>query len=155
MTRYTKLERKRHVEASESFSVTPLVPTKKAQSTDSAKTKTREASTEPSTTTKEKKQGKKRKAEDASESTGHVQSGDAQGEDTPKPSKKAKAGQEKKNKNKNKKDKKSTPTEQGKQTATQIVQELNAFLLTIGQWQKRWILTTKFLKWFLIVDLGD
>ncbi|KAI1319860.1 hypothetical protein EDD11_002854 [Mortierella claussenii] len=110
MTRYTKLERKRHVDASESFAVTPLMPSKAPQATTptpaaSAPASKKATETAPPKESKDpqaptqnegkKTGGKKRKA-GSSESGESKADGEATGGATAGPSKKAKT---KKNKN--------------------------------------------------------
>ncbi|KAG0254056.1 hypothetical protein BG011_006000 [Mortierella polycephala] len=100
MTRYTKLERKRHVDTSESFAVTPLMPSKKVQSesSSSAPAPAPAPTTQPDTA-KEQKPSGKRKAEDSTPSVENTESGKAATEGGAGPSKKAKS---KKNKGKGK-----------------------------------------------------
>ncbi|KAF8983825.1 hypothetical protein BGZ46_009393 [Entomortierella lignicola] len=80
MTRYTKLERKRHVDASESFAVTPLMPSKQPQATvtptPQQKSTENKQNNEPKTNKQEgeNKSNKKRKAEDSTTSTNNSES---------------------------------------------------------------------------------
>ncbi|KAG0001279.1 hypothetical protein BGZ79_004860 [Entomortierella chlamydospora] len=104
MTRYTKLERKRHIDASESFAVTPLMPSKKPQAAVTptvAPTKPVDHAKEPTTPSPEggKKSNKKRKAEDSTTSANDSESGASKPNNEAGPSKKVK---EKKNNNKGK-----------------------------------------------------
>ncbi|KAG0364094.1 hypothetical protein BC939DRAFT_460189 [Gamsiella multidivaricata] len=106
MTRYTKLERKRHVDASESFSVTPLMPSKNVQPSSSTSIDGSTPSKQSETPKERKAQGeknasKKRKAEDSSVAHNGATPGEAAVEDGTGPSKKAK-GAKKKGKGKNK-----------------------------------------------------
>ncbi|KAF9110424.1 hypothetical protein BGX27_006356 [Mortierella sp. AM989] len=94
MTRYTKLERKRHIDASESFAVTPLMPSKKLQEPTAVPSKPVEASKQAKESTTpntegEKKDNKKRKSEDSTPSENKESGAKPDGETGP--SKKAKA----------------------------------------------------------------
>ncbi|KAG0252877.1 hypothetical protein DFQ27_007797 [Actinomortierella ambigua] len=101
MTRYTKLERKRHVEASESFSVTPLMPAKSVSSK-AAPSPAAQPSSAPDKPPKEKAKSKAKEAGHKSEGPQEPQAdgenkkrkAEEGGED--KPSKKAKGGKGKK-----------------------------------------------------------
>ncbi|KAF9119170.1 hypothetical protein BGX30_004044 [Mortierella sp. GBA39] len=91
MTRYTKLERKRHVDAGEAFAVTPLMPSKQVQTL---------APVAPAPTPKpegESNNSNKRKAEDSgAPKEKSTESGAAQGEGAgPGPSKKKKNNKKK------------------------------------------------------------
>ncbi|KAF9158956.1 hypothetical protein DFQ26_007086 [Actinomortierella ambigua] len=101
MTRYTKLERKRHVEASESFSVTPLMPAKSVSSK-AAPSPAAQPSSAPDKPPKEKAKSRAKEAGHKSEGPQEAQAdgenkkrkAEEGGED--KPSKKAKGGKGKK-----------------------------------------------------------
>ena len=90
MTRYTKLERKRHVDAGESFAVTPLMPAKKVEATQATQATPAPASapapapavqaatTEGGENTKDT--NKKRKAEDSPSAPAKTESGEGSNE---------------------------------------------------------------------------
>jgi zinc finger CCHC domain-containing protein 9 len=118
MTRYTKLERKRHVDAGEAFSVTPLMPAKQVQGS--------AATTAAPTPKPQGESSKKRKAEDSTsgapgeKSTGPAGDGGA----TTGPAKK---------KNKNNKKKKTAGDKDGKPGSSEQGKLQRLFPLQVGR----------------------